>query len=252
MTKKLEQLEAALAAASAGEWDFVVADNAEAPHSIVVDADGEELLAHRFGVSDKAQNDVQFIALAHNLMPDLLEAVKVLRAVTGTYRTFRDVPQDEQAWTSIDDDALESAFAVLAKLESGEKKMKCFFCLDNGYEVPATRVMPQSADEEKTVEMFACCDGHVAGWWDEADWDGSHLEIPLDNQPNAVIFHDRGAGKEFRLFIDGKIILRENADNEVLGSELSEAVEHLIAKGQFSGVTTDSCYPEWTLAYIAP
>lgn len=134
----------------------------------------------------------------------------------------------------------------------GEKKMKCFFCFDSGYEVPATRVMPQSVDEENTIEMFACCDGHASDWWDDTDWDGRHLEIPLNNQPNTVIFHDRGAGKEFRHFIEGKIILRENADNEVLGSELSEAVERLIAKGQFSGVTTDPCHPEWTLAYVTP
>lgn len=251
MTKKLEQLAAALKASTQGVWDFTI--GADGKSSVYGNCQQDSMAdADLVGYGMNNEDDAIFIALAHNLMPDLLEAVKVLRAVTGTYRTFRDVSQDEQAWTSIDDDALESAFAVLAKLESGEKKMKCFFCLDNGYEVPATRVMPQSVDEGSTVEMFACCDGHVAGWWDGADWDGSHLEIPLDNQPNAVIFHDRGVGKESRHFIDGKIILRENADNEVLGSELSEAVEHLIAKGQFSGVTTDSCYPEWTLAYIAP
>jgi hypothetical protein len=133
--------------------------------------------------------------------------------------------------------------------------MKCHFCLTNGHEdghdITAIKAMPQSDDHGKTVKMFACCASHVAGWWDNADWDGRHLEVPLDNEPNTVIFHDRGVGKEFRHFIDGKILLRENADNEMLYSELCAGVEQQIAGGRFSGMTTDPCHPEWTLACVS-
>ena len=43
---------------------------------------------------------------------DLLAALK---ALTATSRTFRNVPKDEQEWTSLDDEALDNAFAVLAR-----------------------------------------------------------------------------------------------------------------------------------------
>ena len=44
--------------------------------------------------------------------PELLEA---LQAVTATYRTFRNVPADQQEWTVLDDEALAAAFAAIAK-----------------------------------------------------------------------------------------------------------------------------------------
>lgn len=44
--------------------------------------------------------------------PDLLAA---LRALTATARTFRNVPQDEQEWTPLDDEALDASFAAIAK-----------------------------------------------------------------------------------------------------------------------------------------
>ena len=43
---------------------------------------------------------------------DLLAALEGLAA---TARTFRNVPKDEQEWTSIDDDALDNAFDAIAK-----------------------------------------------------------------------------------------------------------------------------------------
>lgn len=61
-----------------GDLDFVVASAGSPPRSMVVDANGEELLTHRYGVTAKAQNDVEFIALAHNAMPALLAAVEFL------------------------------------------------------------------------------------------------------------------------------------------------------------------------------
>ena len=62
---------------------------------------------------------------------------------------------------------------------------KCFFCFENtGEEIEATRLMPQSVNQGKTVEMFACCNNHSYGWWDGADWDGHHLEIELEHLQN--------------------------------------------------------------------
>jgi hypothetical protein len=55
-----------------------------------------------------SREDARLIASA----PDLLAALK---AITCTYRTFRNVPKDEQEWTSTDDEALDNAFAVLAR-----------------------------------------------------------------------------------------------------------------------------------------
>lgn len=61
--------------------------------------------------------------------------------------------------------------------------MKCIFCTTNGHEdghdTTATKVMPQSSDGGITVKMVLCCAGHAAGWWDGADWDGRHLEVPI-------------------------------------------------------------------------
>ena len=81
MMTKIEELKAAYEAATPGEWDYVVATGAPEPNSMVVDGDGEYLLRHRRGVTLRAKYDVAFIALAHNLMPQLLEAVEVLKEV---------------------------------------------------------------------------------------------------------------------------------------------------------------------------
>ena len=44
--------------------------------------------------------------------PRLLVA---LQALAATARTFRNVPEQDQHWTSLDDDALEGAFAAIAE-----------------------------------------------------------------------------------------------------------------------------------------
>jgi len=49
--------------------------------------------------------------------PDLLAAAK---AAASCYRTFRNVPKSEQAWTAADDEALEALFAAVAKATGGE------------------------------------------------------------------------------------------------------------------------------------
>lgn len=141
MTEKLEKLKKALAAASAGEWDFVVADNAETPHSIVVDADGEELLAHRYGVSGKAQNDVQFIVLAHNLMPDLLEAVELLKMAAHALETPGDFTPEEMQTQVIGDIG-----AFLARLE--------------GEDMPSFNSVPLN-----TEMVFGDAPGEMGGLW---------------------------------------------------------------------------------------
>ena len=92
---KLEELKAAYDAATPGEWDYVVAESAETPSSFVVDEEGEHILRHRYGVTRKAQRDVVFIALAHNLMPTLLEAVELLRAVHYEHNEY-----DNEYWAT--------------------------------------------------------------------------------------------------------------------------------------------------------
>lgn len=75
------------------------------PHyRMIVDADGF-IIAESASMSEA---DARLIAAA----PDLLKALK---ALVSTARTFRNVPKDEQEWTSIDDDALEAAFDAIAK-----------------------------------------------------------------------------------------------------------------------------------------
>ena len=53
------------------------------------------------------------------LNPDGVKlAVEALEALTSTARTFRNVPKDEQEWTSIDETALQQAFAALAAIRN--------------------------------------------------------------------------------------------------------------------------------------
>lgn len=46
------------------------------------------------------------------------ELLTALRALTATARTFRNVPLGQQEWTSIDDEALNAAFAAIARADS--------------------------------------------------------------------------------------------------------------------------------------
>lgn len=133
---------------------------------------------------------------------------------------------------------------------------ECHFCKVNGeYEgesvPPAVRGMPQSSDLGKTVEVFGCCASHVIGWWDGADWDGRTLEVDLTNKPNIILFHDRGAGREIRHFIGGRVVFRDDPNNEMLSADMVREVEKLIANGQLSGSTGNACYPDWALGYMS-
>ena len=63
-----------------------------------------------FGDSEQSNANAHLIAAA----PDLLTASI---AAAACYRTFRNVPKDEQEWTVTDDDALEALFAAIDKAE---------------------------------------------------------------------------------------------------------------------------------------
>lgn len=77
--KPIEELRAAHAATTPGEWDFVVASGTEPPSSAVVGSAGQCLLRHCWGVAKRAQNEVAFIALAHNEFPAMLDEIEALR-----------------------------------------------------------------------------------------------------------------------------------------------------------------------------
>ena len=49
--------------------------------------------------------------------PELLAA---LQALTATARTFRNVPKEEHEWGPLDDEAIEAAFAAIAKATGEE------------------------------------------------------------------------------------------------------------------------------------
>lgn len=66
------------------------------------------------------------------------------------------------------------------------------------------------------------------------------------NATQVVTFHDRGVGREHRVFNDGQIVLQD-ADSEMLDPSLLAEVELQIAQGLEKGVTSDPCYPEWYL-----
>ena len=106
---RLEELKAVLAAATPGEWDYVVAESAETPSSFVVDEEGEHILRHRYGITRKAQHDVAVVALAHNLMPTLLEAATEL----ARFIDYLDTASGDGAY----EHEIQRALAILEKLK---------------------------------------------------------------------------------------------------------------------------------------
>lgn len=81
----------------------------ESPRVYLIN-DGRDAVGEIVYTDTRRPEDARLIAAA----PDLLAALK---ALTFTARTFRNVSQDEQMWTSIDEDALRSAFDAIAKAE---------------------------------------------------------------------------------------------------------------------------------------
>ena len=93
MKTKLEELRDALEAATPGEWwedddGFVAAGHGDS-YRTVADA--------RCDVAPFSDANTEFIALAHNLMPQLLEAVELLETV-GSARACQDHEFDVDAW----------------------------------------------------------------------------------------------------------------------------------------------------------
>lgn len=79
-----------MGAATPGEWDYFIASNADRPNSQVLDSNDDNLLTHSKGITGRAQSDVELIALAHNLMPTLLEAVKKLEYLNRLCSDYND------------------------------------------------------------------------------------------------------------------------------------------------------------------
>jgi hypothetical protein len=50
--------------------------------------------------------------------PTYDELVQTIKDCVFSLRTFRDVPQSEQQWTSIDDDVIEQAFNVIDRAQA--------------------------------------------------------------------------------------------------------------------------------------
>ena len=97
---KIEELKAAYAAATPGEWLSREGDtlNPERIYGVVKvlspdqhgcdPSDGErtEVIVEVYPTAhDEGKVDAEFIALAHNMMPQLLEAVETLRAIRARY-----------------------------------------------------------------------------------------------------------------------------------------------------------------------
>ena len=89
---KLEELNAAYAASTQGEWSTYAPcsgqDGFTDNYNIGCDTETRSTyVASVPGAAHYAwsQNNAKFIALAHNLMPQLLEAVETLRAIRARY-----------------------------------------------------------------------------------------------------------------------------------------------------------------------
>ena len=90
---KLEELKVAYEAATPGEWwedddGFVAAGHGDS-YRTVADA--------RCDVAPFSDANTEFIALSHNLMPTLLEAVELLETVSSA-RACQDHEFDTDAW----------------------------------------------------------------------------------------------------------------------------------------------------------
>lgn len=87
---KLNELKSAYEAATPGEWRKFEDDES----TDVMDKHGDHILT-MCGLNDSI--DATFIALANNLMPQLLEAVDLLETV-GSARACQDHEFDVDAW----------------------------------------------------------------------------------------------------------------------------------------------------------
>lgn len=77
-------------AATPGQWGFVVESNVAVPHCRIVD--GAFTLAVINGIADRAYADAEFIVIAHNTMPQLIEGVMTLEAIKARLNGIYDHP----------------------------------------------------------------------------------------------------------------------------------------------------------------
>lgn len=65
-------------------------------------------------VPTERDSNAKLIALAPRM-------AAALAAIEATYRTFRNVPKEQQEWTSLDDDALTETQAILRTIEEDQR-----------------------------------------------------------------------------------------------------------------------------------
>lgn len=108
------------------------------------------------------------------------EMLIALKLVKGLHdHPYKENPQ----WTvKLDPMAYRQVSEAIERAEETLDK-HCKICLENdGIEVPATWRLPQSYNQGVTITYINVCDNHHCGWWDGADWDGSHLEQKIDRR----------------------------------------------------------------------
>ena len=95
---KLEELKAAYEATTHGKWVTGKGDTAYYPLQIrCVSSDWDSLIAAFHSWDAQKESNAKFIALAHNLMPALLEAIDLLETVSSA-RACQDHEFDVDAW----------------------------------------------------------------------------------------------------------------------------------------------------------
>ena len=88
---KLEELKAAYEAATPGEWVTGKGSTAYYPLQIrCVSSDWDSLIAAFHSWDAQKESNANFIALAHNLMPALLEAVDLLETLRYSMSQYDD------------------------------------------------------------------------------------------------------------------------------------------------------------------
>lgn len=105
---KLEQLKAAYEASVHGKWELDVGSCALTSRALA----GETHLGH---MSRGAVAEGNFIALAHNMMPTLLEAVELLKVAAHALETPGDFSPEE-----LEEQVKGDIAAFLAKLEGSD------------------------------------------------------------------------------------------------------------------------------------
>ena len=107
---KLEELKAALETATHGEWVTGKGGTAYYPLQIrCVSGDWDSLIAAFHSWDAQKESNAEFIALAHNLMPTLLEAVEKLEYLNSLCSDY-----NEEYWAT---SVCREVHALLEELE---------------------------------------------------------------------------------------------------------------------------------------